>query len=146
MAKGDPTSAKNLKTDQLPRVRSERAEPGSAQLSAEGLSTLSQWRREPQRRLENGAQKFSKNDHPRPARAGRAEKSAATSRGSPHTQSVAMGFFNVGLGAALQDAEKWNQSAYQTHHAQEPVEGDSARSAAAPEAQRRLKNCAESTT
>ncbi len=35
--------------------------------------------------------RLSKDDHPRPARAGRAERSAAISRGSPHTQSVAMG-------------------------------------------------------
>ncbi len=52
---------------------------------------------------------------------------------------------NVGLSAALQDAEKRDQSAYQSHHAQEPAEGDSARSSAAPEAQCRLKNCAVST-
>ncbi len=52
---------------------------------------------------------------------------------------------NVGLGAALQDAEKLNQSEHQTHYAQEPAEGDSARGAAAPGAQSRLTNCAEFT-
>ncbi len=47
------------------------------------------------------------------------------------------------MGAAFQDAQKRNQSAYQTHHAHEPAKGDSARGAAAPEAQHRFKYCAE---
>jgi hypothetical protein len=48
---------------------------------------------------------------------------------------------DVGLSAALEDAEKRSQSAYQTRHAQEPAKGDSARSSAAPGAQHRLKDC-----
>ncbi len=131
MAKGDPTSARNLKIDQLPRVRPERAEPGSAQLSAEGLPTLSQRRWEPQRRPEDGAQGPRKmTTLGRPVRAGpRGQRLPAE---EAHTLS--------------QWRWEYNHTAYQTHHAQEPAEGDSARSAAAPEAQSRLKNCAESTT
>ncbi len=141
MANGDPTSARNLKTDQLPRARPERAEPGSAQLSAEGLPTLSQWRTSTRERCA----RLSKDKPPRAGQSG-PDREVSSYQPRIHTHSVSGdGNSNVGLGAALQDAEKRNQSAYQTLHAQELAEGDSARGAAAPEAQCRLKNCAEPT-
>jgi hypothetical protein len=107
VAKGSPASARNLKIDQ--------ASPGPATAGrTRECSTISRGIHDTQSvatGLPTSARerclKLWKDRPSRPAGAGRAGRSAAPSRGTPHTQLVAKGNSNVGLGAARQDAENW---------------------------------------